>query len=104
MKNESTINKTTFVDILKHDKFFVALIAVFVFIICAWHIPQRESIYLTTDEFSQYSIAAFFAGFDWSNVPHMFFITNLGTRSSLSCLSSGYLVMIYLWYIVLLLL
>ncbi|MCL2661785.1 MAG: hypothetical protein FWE83_00440 [Oscillospiraceae bacterium] len=72
------IKKPDIISIIKHDRFYVFLIALFVFIICAWHIPQRESIYLTTDEFSQYSIAAFFAGFDWSNVTSYIFYYQFG--------------------------
>jgi hypothetical protein len=57
-----------FKSIIKQDGFYVFLVALLVFIVCTRLITQRESVYLTHDEFSQYSIAAFFAGFDWSSV------------------------------------
>ena len=51
-------------DITRSDKIIALLMSVFVFLICAYHIPQRVTIYLAGDEFSQYSIAAYLAGYD----------------------------------------
>jgi len=50
--------------------------SIITFVICAWYIPQRTSIYLSSDEFSQYGQAAYFAGYDWSEI-----ISNLGAHT-----------------------
>jgi len=60
-----------FKSIIKQDKFYIIIISVVVFCICAWYIPQRNALHLTSDEFSQYSIAAYLTGYNWSNIVNL---------------------------------
>jgi len=66
MGNTAIKNKPDIKNILLNDKFIIGFLSLTVFIVCLWHIPQRTSIYLTADEFSNYGIAAYLYGFDWS--------------------------------------
>ena len=48
------------------DYFWVVVLSVIVFVICSFRIPSRTGLYLTGDEFAQYSMAAYFLGYDLS--------------------------------------
>ena len=50
------------------DSWVVIALFVITFIICGFSISKRTGIYLTSDEYSQFAIAAFFTGHDWSAV------------------------------------
>ena len=52
--------------IISKDRFWVILMSIITFVVCAWYVPQRASIYLASDEFTLYVQAAFLTGFDWS--------------------------------------
>ena len=51
-----------------NDSYLVLLLSVIVFIVCAIRIPVRTEIAIFPDETAQFAIAAYFVGYDWSEV------------------------------------